>query len=223
MAWGWQTFCCPLFLSMNTFVINLHDRPKRLESALIELGRAGVSARRWDATDARMGVVSKFHGRHFTRGALGCLTSHLSLLRAGIAFDLFPMLICEDDIRYNPCDWKAWIESAPNADVLNLGWAQKRPMPFVPLTDFWGEAPGTYGTHALYFPHAEGAERLIRGIEASEWTLQYDGMIQRLQQIGHITLYYTVTPVFSQRLEFDSDVQHPGHHEALRTLFNNAN
>ena len=77
-------------LLKNTLFINLEQRPDRLEHALSEFNKMGISAER-------------INGVKLQKGAIGCTMSHIKCLELAKSRNYDHVFICEDDITFtNP-------------------------------------------------------------------------------------------------------------------------
>lgn len=79
----------------KTVVINLDHRTDRMELAKNEFFRHGLHFTRISAVRPTTGT------NHINRGALGCLLSHIKILKAAARTKIPNILICEDDIIFS--------------------------------------------------------------------------------------------------------------------------
>jgi len=83
------------------FVVNLPHRTDRLNDMKTKLDNLGLTFTRWEATDGRTLEVpedSRKYGERNAQGILGCLTSHVSLIKHAKEKQYKYIVVLEDDI-----------------------------------------------------------------------------------------------------------------------------
>lgn len=91
----------------GVFLINLRRRPYRLKEATYELTKAGIKFNVFDAVDGNtfndLTIPSEYRGntKHLKPGAVGCLLSHISLIKYAKEKGLKNILIFEDDVVFS--------------------------------------------------------------------------------------------------------------------------
>lgn len=83
------------------YVINMDDREDRLDAIMVELARARAPLDRVTRFSALVPKSRlRFHFRARSRGTIGCLMSHLGVLRNAIASGYRHVLVFEDDFVF---------------------------------------------------------------------------------------------------------------------------
>lgn len=91
----------------NVFLINLNRRPDRLKEATDELNSVGIKFNVFNAVDGNtfndLTILSEYRGniRKLKPGAIGCLLSHISLIKYAKEKGLKNILIFEDDVVFS--------------------------------------------------------------------------------------------------------------------------
>lgn len=92
----------------NTLFINLESRPDRLDHAVTEFKKMGISVERVNAVKMK-------------NGAVGCTMSHIKCIELAKQRDYEQVFICEDDITFTNCELlKKQLEKFANDE--NIMW-----------------------------------------------------------------------------------------------------
>ncbi len=94
-------------MALPVFVINLSQSAERRQRSASAFASLGIPADFVDAVDGRdlgdlpvLAIRQPHLGRALTRGEVGCLESHLSVLTRIVAEDVPVACVCEDDARF---------------------------------------------------------------------------------------------------------------------------
>lgn len=119
------------FHSDKKYIINLKKRTDRKQEILSQLGQLGII--NWEFFDAIDGETVFYDGK-LKRGQIGCLYSHLEIIKKAKALKLPHVIIMEDDAifdgRFNtnsgivfsqiPADWQMFYFGAHNYRSLEM-------------------------------------------------------------------------------------------------------
>ena len=83
----------------EVFLINLKRRPDRLKLSTDKLNKLGIEFTLFEAGDGKMCIEE--YQTNIKPGQLGCLLSHLNLIKHAKEKDLSNLLILEDDVSFN--------------------------------------------------------------------------------------------------------------------------
>ena len=210
--------------------INLDRRPDRWQRLQDQSGFAEFprTIQRWSAKDAkslnpetdpnvsitvRRNIAKKRRRAHEDIGgvgAIGCYYSHLSVAQWLLQQSSPVVLVLEDDIKLPAGTFaklKEHIEKTPHLqdahkwDVWNLGpWAQES----TPHDDNNMKMTAYFLNHA-YLLSKPGAEKLVAN--AFPITVQYDGYMSILAQLGVLKLFGTKKQLVEQWGDEGSDTQ----------------
>jgi len=88
-----------VLIPSNVFVINLDERPERLQGFLERANRAGISASRWKAVSGE--IVPCPSNWKAGNGAWGCYRSHMQIVEHCLSNRIGSCLIFEDDAVFS--------------------------------------------------------------------------------------------------------------------------
>jgi len=126
----------------HSYYINLDHRKDRNEQSLIEFNKVGISATRFEAYKYETGLQNIMNA-----GNLGCLKSHLTLLKYAKSNGFKQVEIFEDDIEFSD-DFTEKIKlDLPDFDMLYLGGSDKYEVA-EPINEYVSRLSGTLCTHA---------------------------------------------------------------------------
>jgi GR25 family glycosyltransferase involved in LPS biosynthesis len=116
-----------LFKDVNKYCINLEKRPERKESVSKEFNKAGLDVEFWKAVDGNTLTISDKSSKidqYNAKGILGCLMSHVNLIKHAQRSNMEYVAVFEDDIKL-ALDFNKRIkyieDNCPDFDMFYLG------------------------------------------------------------------------------------------------------
>jgi glycosyl transferase family 25 len=172
------------------YCVNLAKRHERWESAKQQFYRNNIVVERYDAVDGKLIQNTS----RLKPGELGCLLSHLNILRECQKNNIKNVLIIEDDVQF--CDelnekFSSYINEVPEWDILYLGANHALCNPYesnppIKVSDHVYKVLHAYSTHA-YAVNNGCYQYLIDNI--SKMTHPLDVMYSKIQRNLNVYLF----------------------------------
>jgi GR25 family glycosyltransferase involved in LPS biosynthesis len=134
------------------YCVNLERRPERWDLCKEAFSQYNINVERYEAVD---GTKHDRVGR-MSHGEVGCLLSHLNILKKCKEDNVSNVLILEDDVEFRPNFDKLfseYIEEVPEWDILYLGATHALCYPYmnrppIKVTDHVYKVYNAHATHA---------------------------------------------------------------------------
>jgi GR25 family glycosyltransferase involved in LPS biosynthesis len=197
-----QMQCCPINKLVDAvFLINLDRRPDRLSHSTKQIKKVSITnVLRFTGID---GNEIDYHG-NMNKGAVGCMLSHLGIIKYAKQKGFKSIFILEDDVvfadGFNDILAKALNELPNDWCLLYTGSYNVKPV--TRLTTHISKVNGSLALHA-YAIHSRFYDVIINSIEQS-FDKQIDIYYFLLQQKHPC---YCVNPKIAFQLEGYSDIQ----------------
>lgn len=172
----------------HIYCINLKKRPNRWKEVLKEFEKINCKVERFEAVDGQN--FKHLAQGNIMPGDIGCIKSHINILKKMIDENIEKILVFEDDVVFEKdfnIKFKEYYEEIPeNWDIVYLGGNNRKPL--TKISDHIFKTTGTLTTHS-YFINLKAARELYNIFLQWDYKIQVDNTFVEYQNIGNVYIF----------------------------------